>query len=118
MQVDFVQELNPNEVDENSGISLAVLGPVQHTNIVDILHCTHGRRLGHSESIRTFEDGTLLEGIRHLRDKLCQKRIDAYVLKKLGVLTQKVGVKLKGGEVPDLTFEDNLRRLRQSQVQA
>lgn len=118
MQVDFVQELNPNDVDENSAVSLAVLGPVQHTNIVDILHCTHGRRLGQSESIRTFEDGTLLEGIKHLRDKLCQRRVDAWMLNKLGVLSQKVGTRLKGGEVPDLTFEDNLRRLRQSQVQA
>ncbi len=113
-----MQELNPHDVEENSAISLAVLGPVQHTNIVDILHCMHGRRFGQSESIRTFEDGTLLEGIKHLRDKLCQKRLDTWMLKKLGCLTQKVGVRLKGGEVPDLTFEDNLRRLRQSQVQA
>jgi hypothetical protein len=118
MQVDFIQELNPNDVDEQSAVSLAVLGPVQHTNIVDILHCTHGRRLGQSESIRTFEDGTLLEGIKHLRDKLCQRRLDAWMLKKLGGLTQKVGVKLKGGEVPELTLEDNLRRLRSSHVEA
>jgi hypothetical protein len=59
-----------------------------------------------------------MQGIRHLREKLCKKRADAWVLKRLGVFTQTVGTKLKGGEVPELTFEDNLRRLRQSQVRA
>jgi hypothetical protein len=116
MQVDFIQELNPGDQDDSSAVSLAVLGPVQFTNIVDVLHCTHGRRLGQSESIRSFEDGTLMQGIRHLREKLRQRRPDAWMLKKLGFLTQRVGVELKGGEVPDLTLEDNLRRLRQFQV--
>lgn len=122
-QVDFIQEIGFVEEEENAalsvGLSIAVLGPVQFASIVDILHCSHGRRLGcASESIRTFDDGTLMQGIRHLREKLCKKRADAWVLKRLGVFTQTVGTKLKGGEVPELTFEDNLRRLRQSQVRA
>ncbi len=119
VQVDFIQEIGFVDDDESAGLSVAVLGPVPFASIVDILHCSHGRRLGcASESIRTFEDGTLMEGIRHLREKLCKKRADAWVLKKLGILTQQVGTKLLGGEVPELTFEDNLRRLRQSQVRA
>lgn len=116
LQVDFVKEIGFVEEDESTsnGLSLAVLGPVPFASIVDILHCSHGRRLGHvSESIRTFDDGTFLENIRHLREKLCKKRADAWVLKKLGVFTQQVGTKLKGGEMPELTLEDNLRRLRQ-----
>jgi hypothetical protein len=116
VQVDFIQELNPNDADEKSAVALAVLGPVAHSNITDVLHCTHNRRLGQSESIRSFEDGTLIEGIKHLRDKLAQNRVDAWMLQKLGLLTQKVSVSLKGGEVPDLTFEDYLRRLKQTQV--
>jgi hypothetical protein len=116
MQVDFIQELNPGDQDDSSAVSLAVLGPVQFTSIVDVLHCTHGRRLGQSESIRSFEDGTLMQGIRHLREKLRQRRPDAWMLKKLGFFTQRVGVELNGGEVPDLTLEDNLRRLRQFQI--
>jgi hypothetical protein len=121
MQVDFIQEIGivEDEDRESAGLSMAVLGPVPFAAIVDILHCSHGRRLGcASESVRTFEDGTLLEGIRHLREKLCKKRADAWVLKKLGILTQQVGTKLLGGEMPELTLEDNLRRLRQSQVRA
>ncbi|MBS1953632.1 MAG: hypothetical protein JST89_05595 [Cyanobacteria bacterium SZAS-4] len=121
MQVDFIQEIGFVEEEENAslGLTMAVLGPVQFAAIVDILHCSHGRRLGcASESIRTFDDGTLMEGIRHLREKLCKKRADAWVLKKLGIFTQQVGTKLLGGEMPELTLEDNLRRLRQSQVRA
>ena len=119
MQVDFIQDIGSPDDEESYGLSIAALGPVPFANIVDILHCSHGRRLGcGAESVRTFEDGTLMEGIRHLRDKLCKRRADAWILRKLGVFTQQVGVKLSGGEVPELTFEDNLRRLRQSQVRA
>lgn len=117
MQVDFIQD--PSTADEPLGLSMAVLGPVVFANIVDILHCTHGRRLGcASESIRTFDDGTLLAGIRHLRSALSRRRPDAWLLKKLGIFTQSVTVKMAGGEVPELTSEDNLRRLRQSHARA
>jgi hypothetical protein len=116
IQVDFVQELNPHESDENSALSLAVLGPVQAINIVDILHCSHGRRLGQSESIRSFEDGTLMDGIRHLRESLCQRRPDMWMMRKLGMFTRKVGVNLGGGEMPDTTVQANLRRLKRVQA--
>ncbi len=116
MQVDFIQELNPGDQEETPSLSLAVLGPVQFANIVDILHCTHGRRLGQSESIRSFEDGTLMQGIRHLREKLRQRRPDAWMLQKLGLLTQRMGVQMRGGEVPDITLADDLRRLRRAIV--
>lgn len=121
LQVDFIQEIGFVEEDETTspGLSIAVLGPVLFANIVDILHCSHGRRLGcASESVRIFDDGTLMQGIRHLRESLCKKRADAWVLKRLGLFTQTVGTKLLGGEMPELTLEDNLRRLRQSQVRA
>jgi hypothetical protein len=113
LQVDFIQEIRVSEEEEDLlAVSVAVLGPVPFSNVVDILHCTHGRRLG-GESIRTFEDGTFLTSIQHLRDNLCRRRADSWVLKKLGIFTQTVGVRLAGGEVPELTSEDNLRRLRQ-----
>lgn len=118
MQVDFVQELNPGDGDPLS-LSMAVLGPVPVASIVDILHCTHGaRRLGAGESVRSFEDGTLTSGIQHLKEKLTARRPDAWLLKKLGIFTQTVGTKLTGGECPDLTDSDYLRRLKQTQVQA
>lgn len=119
MQVDFLQEIGTGEDEEPQAWSVAVLGPVPFTSIVDILHCSHGRRLsGGAESVRSFEDGTLMEGIRNLKEKLCRRRPDAWMLRKVGIFTQTVGVKLSGGEMPELTFEDNLRRLRQSQVRA
>lgn len=114
MQVDFIQELNPGDNDPLS-LSLAVLGSIPVAYITDILHCTHGRKLS-SESIRSFEDGTLIAGIQHLKEKLGQRRVDSWILKKLGILTQTVETKLAGGEVPELTDDDFLRRLRQSQA--
>lgn len=118
MQVDFIQELNPGDGDPLS-LSVAVLGPVSITSLVDILHCTHGtRRLGAGESVRSFEDGSLIAGIHQLKEKLTERRPDAWILKKLGIFTQRVGVRLAGGEVPDLTETDFLRRLKQSQAQA
>lgn len=110
IQVDFIQE-NP---DCPESMSVAVLGPVPFLNIMDVLHCTHGRRLGCGvESIRTFEDGSLMDGIRHLRAKLKQNRPDAWLLRKLGLWTQDLGVKIAGGQVPDLTADDYVRKLRQ-----
>jgi len=118
MQVDFVQELNPSDGDPLS-LSVAVLGPVPVANVFDVLHCTHsGRRLNAGEPIRSFDDGTLIAGIQHLREKLAARRPDAWVLKKLGIFTQKVGVRLAGGEVPDLTHDDYLRRLRHGHARA
>ena len=115
MQVDFISELNPSDGDPLS-LSVAVLGPVAVGNIVDILHCAHGtRKLG--ESIRSFDDGTLIAGINHLKEKLAARRPDAWLLKKLGIFTQTVGARLGGPDVPDLTDDDYLRRLRQAQGQ-
>lgn len=113
LQVDFIKGAGASE-DDDSGLSIAVLGPISSTFLVDVLHCTHGRRLGcASESIRTFEDGTFLAGIYQLREKLGQKRPDAWMLKHLGGFHQTLTVRLAGGEVPELTLEDSLRRLRQ-----
>jgi hypothetical protein len=96
-------------------LSAAVLGPVPVANIIEVLHCTHiGRKLGVGESVRSFEDGKLLSSIQHLKDKLAQKRPDAWALKKLGLLTQNMSTR----QVPDLTDDDYLRRLRQGQVKA
>ena len=114
LQVDFIKDIGSNEGSEEGGLCVAVLGPISSTFLVDVLHCTHGRRLGcNSESTRTFEDGTFLAAICHLREKLQKKRPDAWMLKQLGYFSQSVSVKLAGGEVPELTLEDNLRRLRQ-----
>ncbi len=116
VQVDFVQEIITRD-EEGAHLNVAVLGPVPSTAIIDVLHCMHGRRLGSSsESIRSFDDARVLAGIQHLREKLRMKRPDAWVLKNLGMFTQSLSVSFAGGEMPDLTFEDSLRRLRQVRV--
>lgn len=117
LQVDFLNTVS-SEDTPIPVFTAAVLGPVTCTNIVDVLHCTHGRRLGGGEPIRTFQDGTFIESIRHLKDKLAGNRLDAWLLKKLGLMRQTVEVRLAGGEVPELTSNDHLRKLRQSQVRA
>jgi hypothetical protein len=114
LQVDFIEEVAIPDNPESKSLSLAVLGSVSSCHITDVLHCMHGKRLGYAgESIRIFADGTLLSSIQHLRVKLRQKRPDAWMLKHLEVLSQTVGVRIAGKEVPELTFEDNLRKLRQ-----
>ncbi len=118
VQVDFIQpiKLEGGKVER---LTLAVLGPVACSNIVDILHCTHGRRLGVSiESIKTFADGTFLDSIRHLKEKLQQKRVDGWLLKKLGLMEQEVMVYLGGGNVPELSSDDQIRKLKQSNFRA
>jgi hypothetical protein len=116
LQVDFLQR--EGEKDGHKGFSAAVLGPVQVNNIVEVLHCNHGskRLAGGFERMRTFEDGEFLSNIKHLRDSLQKKRIDMWFLRKLGFVADKVGVTLKGGEVPALTHNDQLRKLRQSKA--
>jgi hypothetical protein len=118
VQVDFIQpiQLEGGKVER---LTLAVLGPVTCNNIVDILHCTHGRRLGVSiESIKTFADGTFLDSIRSLKEKLQQKRLDGWLLKKLGLMEQEVMVYLGGGNVPELSSDDQIRKLKQSNFRA
>ena len=117
LQVDFLK-LSKAEDTTAQVFEAAVLGPISCTNVVDVLHCTHGRRLGGAESKRTFEDGTFLSSIRHLKEKLGANRMDSWLLKKLGFVRQTVEVRLSGGEVPELTSDDHLRKLRQSQVRA
>ncbi len=96
LQVDFLK-LTSGEEATSPCFTAAVLGPVTCTSIVDVLHCTHGRRLGSAETVRTFEDGTFIESIRHLKDKLGKNRLDSWLLKKLGFMRQTVEVRLAGG---------------------
>ncbi|MBN8662748.1 MAG: hypothetical protein J0M35_20435 [Candidatus Obscuribacter phosphatis] len=109
LQVDFVN----NEQDSN-GLVMAVLGPIHSSNVVEVLHCNHGtKRLAQGLSIRTFEDGEFARSIQRLRENFQKSRLDMWVLRKLGFVADKVGVTLKGGEVPALTHSDQLRKLRQ-----
>jgi hypothetical protein len=110
LQVDFIAQESEDEI----GLCIAVVGPISSSALVDVLHCMHGRKLGCvSESTRTFEDGTFLASIYQLKVKLNKKRADAWMLKRLGRFQQTITVRLAGGEVPELTLEDCLRRLRQ-----
>jgi hypothetical protein len=112
LQVDFVQTEFGN--DELPHLTMAVLGPIAASAVIDVLHCTHGRRLGFgAESIRSFQDGTLLLNIRQLRTNSTKKRVDIWVLHRLGNLTRAVNVSISGGQMPEQTFEDGLRRLKQ-----
>jgi len=115
LQVDFIQNVPNDEGGEH--LTLAVLGPVSSSAVVDVLHCMHGRRLdSNADAVRSFEDGTLLVGIQQLRTTLMRKRMDTWVMHRLNGFTRSVQVSLAGGEMPDLTCEDNLRRLRQVRV--
>ncbi len=117
LQVDFIEDVALPENPDSKSLSLAVLGSVSSAQITDVLHCMHGKRLGYaSESIRIFADGTLLSSIQHLRVKLRQKRPDAWMLKHLGLFSQSMGVRLAGKGIPELTLEDELRKLRQIRV--
>jgi hypothetical protein len=110
LQVDFLQKDS-----EGQGITAAVLGPIPVGEIVEVLHCHHGQKkmLMGIGGIRTFE-GEFLEDIQHLKETLQAKRMDMWLLRKLGLVADKVGVTLKGGEVPSLTHLDQIRKLRQS----
>lgn len=119
LQTDFVQPTNPNEETDIDYLSVAVLGPVPTANIVEVMHCTHGRRLGcGTESIKTFADGKFLDNIQKLKETLTKKRLDGWLLKKIGLMKQSVSTKLAGGEVPELTSDDHLRKLRKNQLRA
>lgn len=119
LQIDFIQEITPLDDEESGGLTLAVLGPVPCSAIAEVLHCMHGRGLSAAaESVRSFDDGTLMEGIRHLKETLSAKRLDSWLYKHMGSLSRKVNTQITGGEVPDVTLEDDLRRLRQFQVRA
>ncbi len=114
LQVDFIDYL---EGQESNSLSLAVLGSVASSHIIDVLHCMHGKRLGSSgESIRIFADGSLMNSMQQLRAKLRQRRPDAWMLRHLGIWSQSVEMRLNGGVIPELTLEDSLRRLRQIRV--
>jgi len=115
LQVDLIETM-PGD-DDGPHLTLAVIGPVSSSAVMDVLHCLHGRRLGsNAESVRSFEDGTLLLGIRQLRTNLVRRRVDIWVMGRLGSFTQSVTVTLSGGEVPEITLEDRLRRLKQVRV--
>ncbi len=109
LQVDFVKD----ESDSN-GMTMAVLGPIHISNVVEVLHCNHATKtLNQGLSIRTWEGGDFARSIQMLRENLQKNRLDMWVLRKLGFVADKVGVTLKGGEVPTLTHNDQLRKLRQ-----
>ncbi len=119
LQVDFIQVLSVSAEHDSPTYSVAVLGPVPSSFIWDIFHCTHGRRLRDGNySTKTFEDGTFADNIRHLKETLAKNRPDAWLLKKLGLMRQKMEVKLSGGEVPEVTFDDQLKKLKKSQARA
>ncbi len=72
----------------------------------------HGRRLGNgAETIRSFEDGRVMQGIRHLKETLMKDRLDGWFIKHMGILSRRVGTSLKGGEVPDVTLDDEVSPL-------
>jgi hypothetical protein len=112
LQVDFWQSDNPGHPDDKNNLSLAVLGPISADLINDVIHCNHGRRLN-AGITAPLTNEALYESLQRLREKLIKRRADAWILKRLGGLSQNISVQLTGGNVPELTFADNLRRLRQ-----
>lgn len=111
LQVDFWQPIKPANLEEKGNLSLAVLGPISTEYIVDVLYCSHGRRL--RSGLDSLQAAALVAEFHKLRDKLSQQRADAWMLRQLGVLRQTVSTRLSGGPVPDLTVVDSVKRLRQ-----
>lgn len=111
MQVDCCQPANPGNAEEKSNLSLAVLGPISTDFIVNVLYCSHGRRL--SSGLDALKTKALVTQLQHLREKLIKRRADAWVLKQLGGFSRTVSSTLTGGIVPELTLIDNVKRLRQ-----
>ncbi len=116
LQVDFWQPDNPGNAEEKSNLSLAILGSISAELITNVMHCNHGRRLS-SGVASPLTNEALFKSLQRLREKLIKRRADAWVLKQIGGLSQNITVQLAGGDVPELTFADNLRRLRQVSTQ-
>lgn len=118
IQVDFVQELQSTGVDARPGLTLAVLGPIPLSNIVEVMHCVHGRPdapIG--ERVRTFEDGTFLEGIRRLRKKTSCFRLEVWLHQKLKGLANHLDLWLNRWRRPtDVSADDELNRLGQIEL--
>lgn len=127
IQVDFVYEASKrgamgagslNCEDEGHGTTspllAAVLGPIPFSNIVAVLHCSHGRRNEQDgQPVRTFSDGTLMEGIRRLRRKTSHWRLDSWLLKHLQQYCHRLNVLLHGKSATEVTTADELNRLSQ-----
>ena len=115
MQADFVQEMPSGALEERTELSVAVLGPVPCSQIVEVQHCSHERRLASNNPltppVRTFADGKLLRGIQRLKGKTRHFRLDAYVLLKLGIFWRKLMALGKGSQPLEVTTSDELRRL-------
>ena len=115
LQVDFWQSDSLNNIDDKGNLLLAVLGPISADLITDIMYCNHGRRLKAGRGSQLTNEA-LFKNLQRLRQKLNKRRADTWILKRLSVLSQNITVQLTGGKVPELTFADNLRRLRQVSV--
>jgi hypothetical protein len=114
IQADFVQEMPVWPYQDHQELSVAVLGPVPCANIVEVLHCCHGRKFtAGTLAVRTFADGTFHHGIQRLRGKTCHFRLDAFLLLRLGSLWRKLLVWLRGRQALEVTTADELRRLCQ-----
>jgi len=114
IQVDFIQETQPGTAAGRRGLCAAVLGPVPLTNIVEVLHCSHGRRgSGDARSVRTFADQSFQSGIRRLRRKSDQWRLDAWLRGKLSTVLERAGRWLGIRRPPEITTYDVLYRLSQ-----
>jgi hypothetical protein len=116
LQVDFWQADSAGNTEGKDNLSLAILGPISADLIDNVMHCNHGRRLN-SGVAGSLTNEALFQSLQRLREKLIKRRVDAWLLKQLGEFSQHVTVQLSGGEVPELTFADNLRRLRQVSTQ-
>src|SRR4029453_13951739 len=73
MQADFAQDMPAGPSEERAELSVAVLGPIPSSQIVEVLHCSHEGRLASNTPltppVRSFADGSLREGIGRLRLK-------------------------------------------------
>lgn len=102
--IDFVFNLQPNE-PMACDLSIAINEPIAADRIVQVLHCEHSLEFLHDDKTeKAAYDDELRQGIKVLRGKATDKKAETWAARGLERLNQ--------GYSPELSMDDELRRLR------
>jgi hypothetical protein len=114
-QVDFIQASTNCLTDGREGLNLAVVDAIDSLRVVDVLYCSHILSKPCEQPIRSFADGRLMEGIRRLRGGDEAERPEVIAMRKVASIRRMVSEKVAGARSTELTYADQVRKLRQSQ---
>lgn len=114
-KVDYIQKINQVSEGFTPAYTVAMAEAIDISAIFDVLFCNHGCQLIAAEQgVRSFDDGKLLAGIRRLRSDDMQQSPTVQAVRKVISAKQTVYDKISGVQSIELTYEDELRRLRSS----